>query len=151
MSFYFQKPKRNASLVPNFSKFSLEIIFDEPVMRWVLFSIKWGFTLKILAHHSSTVTPNAKWWWNTRLCMRNVHTHGEINHLPLTPISTKIRRRGPKKKPLWQHMDSLPYQQYLNSQIQSSLIKKPREQSVTQNINSQQKSKETRRTNLIYA
>ena len=38
------------------AKFSLEIIFDEPVMRWVLLSIKWGNTLKIMAHHSSTLT-----------------------------------------------------------------------------------------------
>ena len=39
-----------------FVKFSLEKIFNEPVMRWVLLSIKWGITLKMMAHHSSTLT-----------------------------------------------------------------------------------------------
>ena len=68
------------------------------------------------------------------LCVQ-LSTHGEINlHVA---ICMKIWQWGLQKINLSGniYLSSLPYQHYLISQIQPTLMKKAREQSVAQNVN----------------
>ena len=77
------------------TKFSLELIFDEPVMRRALLSKKWEITLKIMAHHSSTLTrfitsssKEKRPFWAILNAPANAHLHGcHLQQIPPVGLS----------------------------------------------------------------